>query len=104
SAADARNVVTRYLVTLACSLASSLSVPALLSYLRRSILARQPLEMELLLTSPDRSKLDSMIRFCVHENTAADYLHSQMCEVYGEKRTTRAEMVQIIQKRTYRCP
>ena len=41
--------------------------------------------MELRHISPARWKLRSVIRFCVCKSTAQVEIHSQLCEVYGQK-------------------
>jgi hypothetical protein len=73
-----RNAVTRDPVTLACSLVSPLPVPTPASYLRRSVLAWQPLEIELPLASPARCELRSVIRFLCAKYTAPVDIHSQL--------------------------
>jgi hypothetical protein len=71
--------------TLACSLVPPLPVSIPASCLRCSVLAWKPLEMELPLASPARYELRSVIRFLCAKNTAPVDIHSQLCEVYGEK-------------------
>jgi hypothetical protein len=61
--------------TLACSLVPPLPVLTPASCLRRSVLAWQPLEMELPLASPVRCELRSVIRFLCAKNTVPVDIH-----------------------------
>jgi hypothetical protein len=64
-----RNAVTRDPGALACSLVPPLPVTAPVSCLQPSVLAWQPLEMELPLASPASCELRSVIRFLCAKNT-----------------------------------
>lgn len=55
------------------------------SSLQRSVLTWQSLEMELLLASPARIELRSVIRFLCTKNTTSDDIHPQLYKVYGKK-------------------